>query len=136
MKYIIDSNTNLWFLQIIGLTETSKQMEYPIAFQIRNQPGLVDRIIEVLEECFEKITSIERKYHYVNATKEEYEYGVSVFRGGDIPVMALVKERGISLMIGSKVLGEGYLNSPNNLLHALKEEQKKEEALYKAEVLE
>lgn len=134
MKYIVDTNTNNMFLQIIGLTETNKQMEYPIAFQIRNFPGLLDNIIEVIEECYEKMIWIERNYHGSRVAEEQYRYGVPVFRGGEIPVTAIVKERGISLMIGSKVLGDGYLNSPNNLLHALKEEQKKEEALYKAEV--
>ena len=115
MKYTIDLDTNNCFVQIFGVTESGRQYEQPFAFQARGGRSLLERLQRCLVGAVGAIEYIDSVYHDCNDAKREFHTGTAVFEPGEIPVVALIQERRVSMLVGMQQFGAGALVVPNLL---------------------
>lgn len=120
MKYLVDLNSNGGFLQIFGMTEWGEDMEYPLSFQNRGGVMLAESLANVIDECLKKMKEIESGFHEDTTLRNQHELGFSIFKPGETPIVLVCKQRMISIMVGWTQLGDGPINSPDNLLKALR----------------
>lgn len=106
MKYIIDTQTNAMFTQIIGLTETLRGGEAPVIFQIRSHDtAMLRNMYSALQEVSQKLKEFDEKYHTHVTVASDYDYGCVVFRHGDVPITCIVQRQACTLIIGGRQFG-------------------------------
>lgn len=115
MKYIIDLDTNNYFVQIFGITEAGRQYEQPFAFQARGGRSLLERIQRCLLNAMQNIAALDEEYHEYTESKIDFHCGITVFEPGEIPVVAMIQERRVAVLVGLQQLGVGMLDVPNLL---------------------
>lgn len=119
MKFKIDLDTNNGFVQFFGATEYGMLGEMPIAFQVRGGLGILESIAKTLEKCVQEIVRIDENYHTDTAARNDYEYGVVVFTPGRIPITAILQERIVTLVVGTRTFGGGPVKT-TPLLEAIR----------------
>lgn len=106
MKYIIDTQTNSLFTQIIGLTESFRGCESPVSFQIRSRDtAMLRNMYSALQEVSQKLKEFDEKYHTHVTVASDYDYGCVVFRHGDVPITCIIQRRECTLIIGGRQFG-------------------------------
>lgn len=116
MKYIVDISSNASFLQIFGVTETHGTGETPFAFQIRQNTSILKVLKSATEEVLEKIKQQDLEYHDSNQARNDFEYGITVFRQSVSPVNYVVQMRKAFLSIGGYAVGNQAINLDEFLL--------------------
>lgn len=106
MKYIIDTQTNSLFTQIIGLTESFRGGESPVIFQIRSHDtAMLRNMYSALQEVSQKLKAFDEKYHTDVHIASAYDYGCVIFRQGDVPITCIVQRQECTLIIGGRQFG-------------------------------
>ncbi len=107
MKFKIDLDTNNGFIQIFGVTEYGRMNEVPIAFQVRGGHTFLSTLADTLQKVLDSIMMVDDQYHDNAKAKRDFHEGMVVFTPGDTPITAIIKERAVTLVIGSRLFGTG-----------------------------
>ena len=103
MKFKIDLDTNNGFIQIFGITEFGCIGEVPIAFQVRGGHTFLSTLADTLQKVLDSILIVEDQYHDNSKARRDFHEGMVVFAPGDVPITAIIKERLVTLVIGSRL---------------------------------
>ncbi len=109
MKYSFDIDSNNMFVQIFGATESLRPMEAPLAFQIRANVLLLERLDDALDEVHATIATLDKQFHDDVDARNAFELGFVVFRPGDVMVTCAVQRRMVTVMLGLRQVGDGPL---------------------------
>jgi hypothetical protein len=106
MKYTVDIDTNAGFIQIFGTAEFGIAAEQPVAFQVRGRICLLENLRELLVNTLVHIKHLDDTYHDLTESYSEFERGFVKFIPGVVPLTAIVQQRQVTLIIGSRKFGE------------------------------
>lgn len=129
MRYIVDTDSNSGFIQIIGIPESRMMGEYPLAFQVRGGVSILESLESSLQQAIAHIEHIDDLYHYEAQAKVDYHQGMVVFTPGYIPITLVIQQRMVTVLIGSRQLGDGPVRSVDQLLSAVQEAIAKAESV-------
>lgn len=107
MKFKIDLDTNNGFIQIFGITEYGCIGEVPIAFQVRGGHSFLTALADTLKKVLKSIVETDEEYHDSFQAYTDFHEGTVVFTRGEIPITAIIQQRMVTLVIGSRTLGTG-----------------------------
>lgn len=110
MKFKIDLDTNNGFIQIFGVTEHGRLGEVPIAFQVRGGHTFLAALADTLQNVLDSILIVEDQYHDNSKARRDFHEGMVVFTPGEVPITAIIQQRIVTLVIGSRLFGTGPVN--------------------------
>lgn len=109
MKFKIDLDTNNGFVQIFGITEYGHLGEVPVAFQVRGGHTFLAALADTLQNVLDSIMVVDDQYHYSPKAKRDFQEGMVVFTPGEIPITAIIQQRMVTLVIGSRLFSAGQV---------------------------
>lgn len=110
MKFKIDLDTNNGFIQIFGVTEYGRLGEVPIAFQVRGGHTFLAALADTLQNVLDSIMLVDDQYHDSPKAVRDFQEGMVVFTPGEVPITAIIKQRIVTLVIGSRLFSTGPVN--------------------------
>lgn len=110
MKFKIDLDTNNGFIQIFGVTEYGRLGEVPIAFQVRGGHTFLAALADTLQRVLDSIMLVDDQYHDSPKAVRDFQEGMVVFTPGEVPITAIIQQRIVTLVIGSRLFSTGPVN--------------------------
>ena len=107
MKFKIDLDTNNGFIQIFGVTEYGRLGEVPIAFQVRGGHTFLAALADTLQRVLDSIMLVDDQYHDSPKAVRDFQEGMVVFTPGEVPITAIIQQRIVTLVIGSRLFSTG-----------------------------